>query len=221
VQDWLRWFCTSGSLVLCQPLDLADPSPQLLSRPSDEPMTWLEMDGEASWIDSDANLTIVFPTASPWSERVGDISAVSRIVDLASNATPVPSAVALLGAARVAALRGRRRLALMELGTCMEAVLTNRLSLPAGHKQTLGPLTKEARKAGIPLPAGIQTTFVDPRNAAVHNGVDPTSAVLVDAFGILDQLVGEDFPAFAPFTSGEVAHRPQRADLRIVVPPPR
>lgn len=219
VQGWLARFCTAGSLILSQPLDLSDPSPQLVSRPSAQPMTWLELDGEASWIDTDTAITVVLPSESPWSERVADPSSVARVISLASSAAPVPSAVALLGAARVAALRGRLRLALMELGTCLEAVLTARLGLPAEHKQTLGPLTEAALKAGVPLPADVKSSFVDPRNRAVHNGVDPAPGVLVDAFAVLDRLVGEDFPEFEPITHGVVAHRPQKLDLVLVKPP--
>lgn len=182
-------------------------------------MTWVSLAGAESWIDSDPGvIEIVGQDKSPWGERVAGVSAIDRIVHLTSTAAIAPSPVALLSAARVAAQRGRFRLALMEMGTALEAILTARLGLSPGHKQTLGPLTDSALKAGVPLRHDVKATFVQPRNDAVHNGIDPSATTVSSAFGLLTPLVEADYPDYAGVSTAAFAHRPQRFDLRIVQP---
>jgi len=220
VEKWVSRLCALAPLVVRQPLDPADPSPMTIDRSSARALTWLEMDGHRSWVNSEqGTIVVVSPGATPWAEKVADADAVSRMMALASTAAPVPTPVALLSAARVAAHRGKRRLALMELGTCLEAVLTARLGLQASHRYTLGPLTQEARRQGVPLAADVQTVFVNPRNQAVHGGIDPTNATLVQAFEIIVPLVDADHPAYACDDTVPNAHRPQRLNLHIVQPP--
>jgi hypothetical protein len=217
---WVRRLSDLAMTIVRQPLNPDDPSPKVISRPTDRVMTWLSMDGTESWIDTDpGTIEITMPSESPWSERVADPSSIERMVRLASLTAPVPSAVALLDAARTAAHRGRLRLALMEMGTCLEAILTLRLGLASGHKKTLAPLTEEGLRAGVPLPATIDADFVKPRNGAVHNGIDPSWKTVHGGFEVLDPLVASDHGDFICDESLPLAHRPQRFDLHFVTPP--
>lgn len=144
---------------------------------------------------------------------------MDRIVTLTNDATSAHSAVVLTTSARRAAQRGRYRLALMELGTALEALLSELLQLPPAHKVTLGPLTTRARAAGVSLPSDVITRFVEPRNDAVHRGVEPSRASVIDALALLDSLIEQHLPDQASDPSLERAHRPQRHDLHIIKPP--
>lgn len=221
LRSWMGRFSTVATHVLRQSLDATEPPLENISPRSQQLLHWLSMDGERSWLSSEPGVIKVRVQTQPrpWSELVGDRDSIDRIVSLTSSEEMIPSPVVLMGAARLAAHRGRARLALMELGTCLEAILTPLVNLPPDHKETLGPLTKLALAMGVNLPADIKTAFVVPRNNAVHNGVEPTYEVLEGAFNIVSPLVNADYPQWAPSPKAPIAHRPQRLDLAIVPPP--
>ena len=52
ISAWLARLRRWGQLMFGQPLDLRDPTPGVLSHPSDLSLTWGELDGKLSWADS-------------------------------------------------------------------------------------------------------------------------------------------------------------------------
>lgn len=219
---WIRRFQDWGQVLARQCLSLAEPLPSSISAPSAAAITWVESEDHASWPDSSQAViqVVVEKDLTPLSERVASLDMVTTMAALANDpAASPPPAVALVTAARRAAQRRQWRNALMELGTALEALLTTQLALPTGHKETLGPLTQRALKAGIPLPTDVQATFVDPRNAAVHSGLEPTPPTVLAALTMLDDLIVTYEPGFACPPSLARAHRPQRHDLHIITRP--
>lgn len=176
VVAWVRRFQEWGEVLAHQALSVLEPLPRTVSPRSDAGLTWLKSGTHQSWVSSSQRpITIVVDAPpDPLSERVMDPATLVRVTELANDAScSPPAAVALVVSARRAAQRGRLRLALMELGTALEAVLFSALSLPPEHRDTLGPLTQRAIAAGVPLPNDIQKSFVTPRNEAVHKNVSP------------------------------------------------
>ena len=219
---WVRRFQEWGQVLARQCLSIAEPLPSHLSPPSAAAITWIESGGHASWPDSSqAVVRIVMETQlTALSERVARVDTVTAMARLADEPSAAPPpAVALVSTARRAAQRRQWRTALMELGTALEALLTVQLALPTGHKQTLGPLTQRAIKAGIALPADVQTLFVDPRNAAVHGGVEPSRTTVMVGLEMLDALIAEHEPTYACPATLERVHRPQRHDLQFIKRP--
>lgn len=218
---WLARFQELAAPVLRQLLTLEDPSPSLIMHPSDFIIRWVSVDDRRSRADptpakpASVSLNeVVLPT----SERAADLASIERIVRLTNSSDDIPSSVRMLTTARIAAQRGRRRVALIELGTCLEGLLTEALGLPDDHKHTLGPLTDRAIKAGITIPLDISARFVAARNAAIHRGVDPSLNVVHDCMEIVDRLVKSMHPAFACDDDLPFGFRPQRYDF--VLPHP-
>jgi len=220
--DWVRRFQGWGEVLARQSLSPLEPLPTLVSLPSDGVITWVIADERMSWPYSSQRtikITLAGPLG-PLSERVADTSTLSRMAALADDPEAVaPAAVVLIASARRAAQRGQWRLALMELGTALEALLTAQLTLAPGSYMTLGPLTKAALKAGVALPQDVLARFVKPRNAAVHDGLIPSAAVVVDGLAMLDRLCDVAHPTYRCDPNLHVAHRPHRHDLTIMKPP--
>jgi hypothetical protein len=157
---------------------------------------------------------------TPLSERLVNAGMMAKLVHLANDhSNNAPATVVFLGAARLAAQRGRFRLAMSELGTGLEALLTQLLSLPTDHKQTLSPLIDSAAAAHISLPTDIKQALVQPRNRAVHKGIEPDASSVIRAIQIVDDLVRTYLPDFSCPQDLERGHRPSRVDLQIVQPP--
>jgi hypothetical protein len=157
---------------------------------------------------------------TPLSERLIDASTMARLVNLANKPAETPPAVvSFLGAARLAAQRGKYRQAVADLGTGLEALLTNMLSLSASHRFTLAPLIKRAAAEGISLPEDINSALVQPRNRAVHQGVEPDRLLMMRAITIVDNLVRTYYPEFSCPEDLELGHRPHREDLQIFQQP--
>jgi hypothetical protein len=219
---WTRRFQEWGGIVVRQSLSLMDPSPRTLSAPTARPVMWVMAGGVSSWPNThQAAMTTTMETqTSAVSERVADVPAVDRMTALSNDATAsAPAAIILIAAARRAAGRGRYRLALMELGTALELLLTDLLNLPGNHRETLGPLSARARRHGVALPKHVQQRFVKPRNDAVHGGIEPTRQIVLDALDMVDGLVAQHLPDYACDSTSQRAHRPQRTDLVIVKRP--
>jgi len=220
--QWLRRLQEWGQILARQSLSPLEPSPKTLSAASSGLILWVETSGRASWPGtSQLAVDVVVETAiSPLSERVADTATLTRMAAYANNPNmSPPPAVNLLAAARRAAQRGQWRLALMELGTALEAVLTSVLQPTARGFETLGPMTSRAIREGIALPADIDTAFVKPRNAAVHHGATPSVATVIQALDLLDALIATYHADYAADPSLPLAHRVQRHDLHIVRPP--
>lgn len=222
IVDWVGRFQDWAQVLARQALSRLEPSPKTLSAPSAAVFTWVEAAGQASWVDtSQQTLTVLTdgPLTST-SERVADMATIRRMVDFANDpaATP-PAAVSLVVAARRAAQRGQWRTSLMELGTALEAVLTSAMPPPAkGGWETLGPMTRRAIQVGIPLPSDVYATFVEPRNAAVHQGITPTAGTVLGGLKMLDDLLMTYHSRYALEPALAQAHRVQRHDLQMVQP---
>ena len=219
VAAWLARFTEWGQVVVRQSLGLLDPSPHLISPTSANARKWLVIGEKRSWIDSSPAQFVITTEShlSAVSERPADPASLTRIIRLANDALPGPSAVTLLSAARLAAQRGRFRHALMELGTALEATITD--VLQPTRSMTLGNLAPWARARGMAIPADIHATFVVPRNAAVHHGVSPTPSTVMDGLDLLDSLIAQHYPDYACDMGLPLGFRTWRRDLVITTPP--
>ncbi|MCT9931812.1 DUF4145 domain-containing protein [Planotetraspora sp. A-T 1434] len=220
LQDWVKRFCSWTQLIVNQPLDLTDPIPGVIARPSEQMLSWAELEGSRSKIDSSAGpLSIeVAERANPLSERLIEEGEFARIVELTNNPTiTAPMAVTLHGAAQLAAQRRKWRQAISEIGTAVEAIYTELLGLPTNHKKTLGALLKTAEDASISIPTGTKEKILNPRNSAVHQGIPPSQNTVLDAIEILAGLIRTHHPGWIGGESLAAVHRPYQHDLSIVI----
>lgn len=217
--SWIERFQEWGTILARQALSPFEPSPAMIERPSLNSVLTIVAGGRASWPSSGgAAFRLRSSSGSALSERVADAATVRRMCELASDPTIAPpSAVALVASARRAAQRNRLRLALMELRTALEAILTTVLS--PNSRMTLGPLTQLAIHSGISILADIHATFVVPRNSAVHRGQDPSQTTVIDGLAMLDGLIHQYYSAWSCDDALDFAHRPQRQSMLIVAPP--
>ena len=149
------------------------------------------------------------------SERVMDAAGFDRCCDEASAAGDPPLVLGLIGAAKLSAQRGECRNAFADIGSAAEAVLTAALRLPVGHKRTLGGLVTDAVKAGIAVPADMESALVGARNDVLHRGSPATLEQAQRAIEIVEQLTRDLSPHEAPVSGLRKAHRPQRMDLHL------
>lgn len=222
--EWIRRFGKWVQMIVNQPLDLNDPVPGLISDPSLRLFSWAETESERSWLNSRTKVSGIMweGSGSVVSERKVDVQTLSTLVTLTndSQCSP-PAAVTLLAAARLAVRRRKLRQAIADLGTAMESILTQLLSLPIDHTITLGLLVKTALTDGVQLPSDINDNLVYPRNAAVHRSVEPDRRCVMRAIEIVDGLVNRHHAKFAYRFDLPPAQRPHRQNLVITIPPPQ
>ena len=219
--EWIRRFCQWAQIILNQPLDLSDPVPGVLSDPNLLVFSWAEAGEERSWLNSYSTMKGItwVGSGNVASERKASVNAISDIVTLASDRDLVPpTAVALLAGARLAVQRNRFRNAMADLGTAVESVLTDILALPLDHKKTLGQLLKAASKV-FQLPFDVKQNLLEPRNAAVHQSVEPNRTTVLRAIEIVDSLVRTRYTRYAYRYDLLAAQRPHRQDLIMFRPP--
>lgn len=218
---WLDRLTLWLGLLVNQPLDVTDPAPAILNPSLSSPISWISLAGQESWLSSQptAPIQVVVPSDDDVAEGLVDQVTLRRAIKAANDQSDPPLSLAQLALARLAVQRGRHRQAIGEVGTGVEAVLTQALGLPVGHLKTLGGLVTDAGKKGLSLPADCQASLIEPRNDAVHRGVSPGRETVLRAVGILWDLMATFTPADAPPRGLPRAHRPQRFDLHLITPP--
>jgi hypothetical protein len=216
IHSWLGSFVRWVWALTSQSLDFSHPDPKLIHRKSTNIIHVGVIDGVSSYAASGSPpLVIIAPSNGPCSERAVD----ERVLVLSlkrAGIAPLPLAMELLAAARVACRTGDRRRALIDAGTATEAALTRILGLQANHQGTLGSLVTLARNRGVSVPADAETSLLVPRNDAVHRGSAPSHASLCRALDITEQLVSRVEPDLIPIDSLQAVHRPQRQDVLLI-----
>jgi len=208
---WL-WALTSQSL------DFNQPDPKFFSRKSYN-MVYVAVAEEASSLPASGSppMRLIWEDEDLCSERVVN----SKVVEAALQRWPNPPSLMLelLASARMACRRHDGRRAIIDIGTAVEAALTDLLNLPANHGKTLGTLVNQAGRVGKALPADTNEALVQARNDAAHRGRAPSRASLCRALEIAEETVSQVDPALIPVGSLQAVHRPQRQDLLIIKSP--
>ena len=179
---------------------------------------WADFGDIQSRVDTLAGrMTAWIDNGSLVSELVATPQELDRLIALVEDPhKEVPIAVALLSDAILAIKRQKLRQAIIDLGSAVEAILTNDLSLPPNHKLTLGPLMEKGQKSGLTLPADLQVAIVDPRNDAIHRGVVPPWVVALRAVEIVEEMLAQAAPEFRRNRELQWTFRPTRGDLLMV-----
>jgi hypothetical protein len=218
IPEWLLGYTQWLWALTSQSLDINQPDPKFVSRKSVNMVYLLAGEGDSSLPASgSAPMTIVMGGDDQCSERAVN----RRVLDVAIQrvADRPPLMLELLASSRMLCRRGDERRAIIDIGTAVEAALTNLLGLPINHRQTLGTLVNRARQAGMNFPADMEQSLVQARNRAAHRGMAPTHGTVCRALEIAEGLVGQVESALIPADSLRAVHRPQRQDLVIIKPP--
>lgn len=217
VHPWVERFGVWTRAWLGQLVDPMHPSPAQLNPPGSVQFCWGVVRGVESLVNSSPPpLTLVIEQdTSVLSELSIRRSYMDRLTRHASDASiRVPIALELLALGRQAAQRGLLRQSIIELGTAAEAILQVKLGVKPSERKTLGALIGLAAKDS--LPSGIRTMLLEPRNAAIHNGRQPTRTEVIGAAEIVQQLLDSESPVWARPSDARRAHRAQRMDISIV-----
>ena len=150
---------------------------------------------------------------SPLTEWTIDETSLPTLVDSANDADlRSPLAMEMFASARQAGQRKLWRLAIAELGTAAEALLRQRLSVADAKVPTLGALLARAEASNLTLPADTRRCVLRPRNAAVHQGIDPDPTLVVRAFEIVEELLRDQYPQWTRPSTAVDVWRVQRLD---------
>lgn len=126
--------------------------------------------------------------------------------------------VELLATARIAARRGDKRRAIIDVATFAEAALTRLLGFDSNHTKTLGALVLAAQQSGIPIPNDTASELVTHRNDAAHRAQVVAKSVN-RALELVEELVCLADQSIIRVGSMSHFNRPQRCDLLMVLPP--
>jgi hypothetical protein len=209
VSDWWELFCRWLWSITAQSLNPVDPDPKVIHRRSKNVVTMVGS-GENSSIPAMASptITVVISTSGVSAERAINTRVLQRAVNHVGS--EVPLYLELFASARMAARRGDSRRSIIDAGSACETVLSSLLSLPAGHRLTLGGLVSEAVAQGHALPLDTRTALVDLRNEAVHRGIVPRNANVNRALEIAEEMIAAWDPQHIETSSLTSINRPQR-----------
>jgi hypothetical protein len=215
VSDWWESFCRWLWSITAQSLNPVDPDPKVIHRRSKNVITMVGC-GENSSIPAVASpmITVLISGTGVSAERLIN----ARVLQKAINhiGSEVPLYLELFASARMAARRGDSRRSIIDASSACETVLSSLLSLPAGHKLTLGGLVSQAIDQGYTLPSDTKPALVDLRNDAVHRGIVPRNADVNRVLEISEELITMWDSQHIQSSSLKPFNRPQRHDLVLI-----
>lgn len=215
ISDWWESFCRWLWSITAQSLNPVDPDPQVIHRRSKNVVTMVGC-GENSSIPTVASpiITIIVSSTGVSAERLINARVLQKAIN--SIGSELPLCLELFASARMAARRRDLRRSIIDAGSACETALSSLLSLPAGHKLTLGGLVSQAIKQGYILPLDINSALVDLRNDAVHRGSIHRNADVNRVLEISEELITMWDSQHIKSSSLKPFNRPQRHDLALI-----
>lgn len=215
VSDWWESFCRWLWSITAQSLNPVDPDPKVIHRRSKNVVTMVES-GENSSIPAIASptITIIVSDTGVSAERLINTRALQKTIN--NIGSEVPLYLELFASARMAARRGDPRRSIIDAGSACETVLSSLLTLPAGHKLTLGGLVSRAINQGHTLPSDIKSALVDLRNDAVHRGSVPHNTDVNRVLEISEELITMWDSQHIKSSSLKPFNRPQRHGFELI-----
>lgn len=207
-------------VLSAQSLDPANPDPKVIHRRSQNIVVAAQFDQVFSIPGfGQAPIPIRVDFGSPQSEGLVNRSLLEYIVPRVGTAAPAIM-WELLASARMAGRRDDVRRALIDAGTAAEAALSILMPPALGNQPTLGGQVSEAQRRGIALPVDTKVALVQPRNDAIHRGQWSPGSVN-RALEIAEDIIALADPSTPRTSSLRTVNRPQRSDIKLILPPER